>query len=55
MLDERCVVQHYDDVNEWKEKAAYLMQHKIDYSRFEEVIASSTASIIANIQSVLDK
>lgn len=55
MLDERCVVQQYDDVNEWKEKAAYLMQHKIDYSRFEEVIASSTASIIANIQSVLDK
>lgn len=55
MLDERCVVQNYNDVNEWKEKAAYLMQHKIDYSRFEEVIASSTASIIANIQSVLDK
>ncbi len=55
MLDERCVVQNYNDVNEWKEKAAYLMQHKIDYSRFEQVVASSTESIIANIQSVLDK
>jgi|GEM_PF-2899068 len=55
MLDERCVVQNYADINEWKTKAAYLLENEIDYTAFKNTIANSTQNIMTTIESVMQK
>ncbi|MBS1774498.1 MAG: glycosyltransferase family 4 protein [Bacteroidetes bacterium] len=53
VLDERCVVQDYNNKEEWIEKAKYLLENKIDYSAFEKIIAGSEEGIVNLIESRL--
>lgn len=55
VLDERCVVQDYTNKQEWIDKAQYLLNNKIDYSRFETIIANSTENIVGNIEELINR
>jgi hypothetical protein len=54
VLDERCVVQDYNNKEEWVSKVQYLLNNKIDYARFEAIVADSTESIISNIDKLVN-
>ncbi|OSZ82225.1 hypothetical protein CAP35_02855 [Chitinophagaceae bacterium IBVUCB1] len=51
-LDERCVVQNYNNLQEWIDKATHLLQHKIDYSVFIEMTANAGNNIISDIKTL---
>jgi len=53
MLEEKCVVQNYQDENEWKNKIEFLLKNKVDYNHFLNKIKNSKKELLNSINNLI--